>query len=125
MSDLRSRVRALCAPLPGAEASDPFGGGHEVWKVGGKIFACFGAVDPGVSVKTPDIDTATQLIDAGAARRAKYFHPSWINLPDGVAGDELAKHIIASYDQVRAGLTRKARAALPPRDTNRHVPDPD
>ena len=125
MSDLRSRVRALCAGLPGASVSDPFGGGHEVWKVGGKIFACFGAVDPGVSVKTPDINTATQLIDAGTARRAKYFHPSWINLPDGVGESELTRHIIASYDQVRLGLPRKARAALPPREPNRHVPDPD
>lgn len=116
MSDLQSRVRALCAPLPGAEASDPWGGGHEVWKVGGRIFACFGAVDPGVSVRTADVETATGLIDAGVARRAKYFHPAWINLPAGAEQGELAHRIFDSYDRVRAGLTRKVRDALPARE---------
>lgn len=29
-----------------------WGGGHDAWKVGGKMFACIGAVMPGVSVKT-------------------------------------------------------------------------
>ena len=115
MNDLRTRVRALCMHLPGAEASDPWGGGYEVWKVGGKIFACFGAAEPGVSVKTPSIETASMLIESGAARRAKYFHPSWVNLPPEAAADELAKRLLDSYDGARARLTKKLQAALPPR----------
>ncbi len=117
MADLRSRVSRICTPLPGAAASDPWGGEHEAWKVGGKMFACFGAVDPGVSVKTPDIETATMLIDAGIGRKAKYFHRSWVNLPDTVAEDELTHRVTSSYDIVRASLTKKVQATLPPRES--------
>jgi len=115
MSGLRKRLDALCAALPGAEKSDPWGGGHDAWKVGGKMFACIGAVDPGVAVKTPDIETATMLIEAGVGVRARYFHKSWVRLPDDVASDELEHRVHASYDIVRGGLTKKAQAALAPR----------
>ena len=40
----RDLVNAICAGFPGAEVSDPWGGGHDAWKVGGKMFACVGAV---------------------------------------------------------------------------------
>ncbi|MDJ1017030.1 MAG: MmcQ/YjbR family DNA-binding protein [Paracoccaceae bacterium] len=112
----RKTINAICERLPGAEWSDPWGGGHDAWKIGGKMFACMGSVDPGVSVKTPDIETATMLIDAGAGRRAKYFHRSWINLPEGSSEDELRHRIHISYDIVRASLTKKAQAALPERE---------
>ena len=42
----RDLVNAICAGLPGAEVSDPWGGGHDCWKVGGKMFAVTGAVLP-------------------------------------------------------------------------------
>ena len=61
----RERINAMCAELPGAEVSDPWGGGHDAWKVGGKMFACIGAVMPGVSVKTDSVETAEMLIAAG------------------------------------------------------------
>jgi predicted DNA-binding protein (MmcQ/YjbR family) len=54
----RKKVNAICRRLPGAEVSDPWGGGHDAWKVGGKMFACIGAVMPGVSVKTDSTETA-------------------------------------------------------------------
>lgn len=69
----RKSVEAICAGFPGAEKSDPWGGGHDAWKVGGKMFACIGAVDPGISVKTPDIETAEMLIEAGVGIKAPYF----------------------------------------------------
>ncbi|MDJ0860207.1 MAG: MmcQ/YjbR family DNA-binding protein [Dinoroseobacter sp.] len=116
MSDLRNRVSEICSALPGAEASDPWGGGHEAWKVGGKMFVCFGSVDPGVSVKTPDVETATMLIDAQVARKARYFHRSWVNLPDDVADEELTHRIVSSYDIVRGSLTKKMQAALAARE---------
>ena len=116
MSALRNRVRGICTQLPGAESSDPWGGGHDAWKVGDKMFACFGQVWPGVSVKTQDIETATMLIDAGIARKAPYFHRSWINLPEDVATDELRHRVVSSYDIVRSGLTKKVQAMLAPRE---------
>lgn len=109
----RKQVNAICAKLPGAEVSDPWGGGHDAWKVGGKMFACIGAVMPGVSVKTDSIETAEMLIEAGVAKKAPYFHRSWVNLPWGTPADELRHRIITSYRLVRKGLTKKAQAALP------------
>lgn len=108
----RERVNAICAAMKGAEVSDPWGGGHEAWKVGGKMFASIGAVMPGVSVKTDSIETAQMLIDAGYARRAPYFHKSWVNVPFEAADDELRHRIETSWRLIVAGLPRNARAAL-------------
>ncbi|WP_372425005.1 MmcQ/YjbR family DNA-binding protein [Salinarimonas chemoclinalis] len=113
---LRERVAAICAPLPGAEASDPWGGGHEAWKVGGKMFACIGSVTPGVAVKCADVETASMLIEAGVGARAPYFHRSWLLLPEDVPEDELAHRLVVSYDLVRAKLPRRIVATLPARE---------
>lgn len=110
----RDRINAICGTLPGAEVSDPWGGGHDAWKVGGKMFACIGAVTPGVSVKTDSIETAEMLIDAGVGARAPYLHRSWILLPFTVADDELRHRLTRSYLLVRAGLPRKVQATLGP-----------
>lgn len=110
----REMVTAICRELPGAEVDDPWGGGHDAWKVGGKMFACVGAVLPGVSVKTDSIETAEMLIDAGVGIKAPYFHRSWINLPWGTPQDELRHRIIASYRLIRSGLPKKVQAALAP-----------
>ncbi|MEM9059645.1 MAG: MmcQ/YjbR family DNA-binding protein [Pseudomonadota bacterium] len=115
MAGLRSRLDAICTDLPGAEKSDPWGGGHDAWKVGGKMFACIGSVEPGVSVKTADIETAAMLIDAGVGVKAPYFHRSWIRLPDEAPEDELRHRVVSSYDIVRSGLTKKLQATLAPR----------
>ncbi|MCK0167990.1 MmcQ/YjbR family DNA-binding protein [Jannaschia sp. S6380] len=103
--------------MPGAELTHPFDDGHDAWKVGGKMFTCIGAVDPGVSVKTPDVETARMLIEAGAASRAPYFHRSWVKVPETADDAELSHRIAVSYDTIRAGLTKKAQAALPLRET--------
>lgn len=112
----RETVNSICRTLPGAELSDPWGGGHDAWKVCGKMFACVGSAGDGVSVKTPDIETAQMLIDAGVGEKAPYFHRSWIRLPWGVDEDELRHRLFASYDIVRASLTKKLQATLPSRD---------
>ena len=111
----REEVNAICRALPGAEVSDPWGGGHDAWKIGGKMFACIGAVTPGVSVKCPDVETAELLIELGRAERAPYFHRSWVLVPWGkVDSDELRHRLEVAYATIRGGLTKKAQAALPP-----------
>ena len=112
----RDNVAAICGPLPGAEVSDPWGGGHDAWKVCDKMFASIGAILPGVAVKTSGIETAEMLIDTGTAVKAPYFHKSWVLLPEDVASDELEHRILSSYDIVRAGLTKKLQATLSPRE---------
>ena len=111
----RDALRVICDALPGAEVSDPWGGGHDAWKVGGKMFACIGATLPGVAVKTADIETAAMLIEAAVGSKAPYFHKSWILLPEEADAEELRHRVIVSYDLVRGGLTKKAQASLPPR----------
>ncbi|RMH47849.1 MAG: MmcQ/YjbR family DNA-binding protein [Alphaproteobacteria bacterium] len=112
----RDLVNAICAAFPGAERSDPWGGGHDAWKVGGRMFACIGARTPGVSVKTPDPATARMLIDCGVAARAPYLHPSWVLLPLDSPEAELSHRIAVSYRLVRAGLPRRLREGLAPLD---------
>jgi len=108
----RETINAICKEFPGAELSDPWGGGHDAWKVGGKMFACIGSVTPGVSVKTDSIETAEMLIDAGVGVKAPYFHRSWILLPWETETEELEHRLRESYRLVRGSLTKKAQAAL-------------
>ncbi|MGV6846762.1 MAG: MmcQ/YjbR family DNA-binding protein [Marinibacterium sp.] len=110
----RQIINAICAALPGAEHADPWGGGHDAWKIGGKMFACIGTAGTGVSVKTESIETAQMLIDTGIGEKAPYFHRSWIHLPLEADPDELAHRLTMSYAIVRAGLPKKVQAALPP-----------
>lgn len=112
----RNLVNTICRAFPGAEVSDPWGGGHDAWKVGGKMFACIGTMDDGVSIKTPDIETAELLIETGAAERAPYFHKSWVHLPfKGMEDtDELRFRLARSYRIVREGLPKKVQASLAP-----------
>lgn len=112
----RQLVNDICKSLPGAEWSDPWGGGHDAWKVGGKMFACIGMKEDGVSVKTPSIDDASFLIDMGRATKAPYFHRSWVRVDwDVIAPDELRARIETSYDIVFAGLTKKRQREIGPR----------
>ena len=89
----RAGVNAICAAFPGAEVSDPWGGGHDAWKVGGKMFACIGAMGQGVSVKTDSVETAQLVIEAGHGIKAPYFHRSWVLLPWGLVEDAAAPEL--------------------------------
>jgi len=110
----RDLVNRHCATLPGAAHSDPWGGGHDAWKVGAKLFAVVGAMeDHGVAVKCPDIDSATLLIEMGHALPAPYFHKSWVRLPWGLVSDaEMIERLETSYRIIRAGLPKKLQATL-------------
>ncbi len=109
----RDAVNAACAAFPGAEWSDPWGGGHDAWKVGGKMFACIGVANDGVSVKTPDVETAGLLIEAGRAERAPYFHKSWVRLPwNHVDADEFQDRLRISYEIVLSSLPKKVQKAI-------------
>ncbi|UWQ22623.1 MmcQ/YjbR family DNA-binding protein [Jannaschia sp. W003] len=112
----RAEINALCAARPGATLHHSFGPGHDVWKVGDKMFAVMGAADDGISLKTGGPDTAAMLIDAGVGERAPYLHASWVRLPPGSDDGEIAHRVRSSYALIRATLTKKAQAALPRED---------
>lgn len=104
----RAIVNTICAAHPGATASDP-ATELDSWKVGGKMFACFGDRIDGVCLKTDSVETAQMLIDAGAARRAPYFHKSWVLVDFDSAEDELRHRIAVSYDIIFKALPKKLR----------------
>jgi predicted DNA-binding protein (MmcQ/YjbR family) len=113
----RAEFDALCLAHPGATLSGP--GELDAWKVGGRMFACYGHTDmreantARVSVKCPDAETAAMLIDAGAAAKAPYFHRSWVQLDLATLDpDEAAHRVAVSYDTVRKALPKKIREAL-------------
>ncbi|WP_110030711.1 MmcQ/YjbR family DNA-binding protein [Hoeflea marina] len=110
----RDAVNRICAALPGSEKSDPWGGGHDCWKVGGKMFAVIGASDDhGVSLKCADTETADLLIEMGRAEKAPYLHASWVRIRwGGMEEDELAERLRRSYELIRSKLSGKIRAAL-------------
>ncbi len=102
----RTLINRICAEHAGATASDP-STELDSWKVGGKMFACFGDRIDGVCVKTDSIETAKMLIDAGAARRAPYFHKSWVLMSFDSAEDEMRHRIATSYDIIFKALPKK------------------
>jgi predicted DNA-binding protein (MmcQ/YjbR family) len=110
----RKNVNDICKTFPGAEVSDPWGGGHDAWKVGGKMFATMGAIMEGVSIKTDSIETAQMLIEAGVGVKAPYFHRSWINISWDMEEEELRARLSASYRLIRASLPRKLQVSLAP-----------
>ncbi|MDT1061243.1 MmcQ/YjbR family DNA-binding protein [Paracoccus sp. CPCC 101403] len=110
----RDLVNELCAAQPGAEWSDPWGGGHDCWKIGGKTFAVTGTAGTHVAVKTESAELAAFLIETGVAEHAPYLHRSWVALPLDSAPDELAHRIRHSYRLVRTGLPKKVQVGLPP-----------
>ena len=112
----KDRLGAICATLPGAVEAHPSEGQLHSWKLADKMFACMGSKDPGVSVKTPSVETATMLIDASVAQRAKYFHRSWVRLPEDVAEEELRHRVQVSYDLIRGSLSKKMQAGLAERE---------
>lgn len=112
----RDQINAFCANLPGAEQSDPFGGGHDVWKVGDKSFVFMGVKNEGLSLKCADAETAALLIDMGRAQKAPYLtRGGWVFFGWNAIDDaEMRERLTTSYLTVRRSLTKKAQAALGP-----------
>jgi predicted DNA-binding protein (MmcQ/YjbR family) len=113
----REEFNAFCRTLPAATHVVQWGG-HDVWKVGGKVFAIGGAETPtlGVSFKTSEIGFEA-LRDAPGLRPAPYLASrglKWIQryAEPGPDAGELEEHLRRSHAIVAAGLTRKARLAL-------------
>jgi len=110
------QVHALLRVKPSAEASRPFGPEHVVYKVGGRMFAIVAdEADVRVTLKCDPV--LSEIVRGQYAAITPGYHTDkrhWITvrqdsaLPDA----ELTRLFDHAYDQVRAKLTRKARAAL-------------
>lgn len=114
----RADFDTLCAIHPGAVLSGP--GELDAWKIGGKMFACFGHTDTRAAnndhavVRCADTEMARMLIETGAAGKPAYFRGAWVRLDlESLDPEEAAHRIAVSYDTIRSGLTKKLQASLP------------
>lgn len=107
----RDEIDLICKTHRGATPADPTTE-LDSWKVGGKMFVCFGDRIDGFCTKTDSIETAQMLIDAGAATKAPYFHRSWVLVSFDTSPDEAAHRIATSYEIICKSLTKKRRDAL-------------
>ena len=109
-------VGKVCLALKGATLDHAFGEGHDVYRVGDKMFVMVGA-GGGLSFKVSDIAYEV-LTETGRAIPAPYLaRMKWVNIPDMAnAGDwtdaDLADHFATAHAIVAGKLTRKTRAAL-------------
>ncbi|QPH55828.1 MmcQ/YjbR family DNA-binding protein [Pontivivens ytuae] len=106
--------------LPGAWMVVQWMGAH-VFKVGpgdkAKVFAIFADKTERVTLKCKDAETASFLIEIGAAEKAPHLpRGGWVAFSlNDTDEDDLRERIETSYDVVRATLTKAQQADLPPR----------
>lgn len=110
----RALANAVARALPGAQVSDPSGGGHDARKLGGKMFAGVGAArGDGVDATCAGVEAARQAVGTGHAVKAPCFHASRVRLPWGPVPEEaLRERIETSCRLNRDGLPKQVRAAL-------------
>jgi predicted DNA-binding protein (MmcQ/YjbR family) len=113
----RDALNAYCKSLPQTTHVVQWGN-SDVWKVGGKLFAVLGWSD-GESAATFKVsDLAYEVLsDMPGIRPAPYLTSrgmKWIQVygNTGLPDDELKVHIEASYEMIKAKLTKKLRAEL-------------
>jgi predicted DNA-binding protein (MmcQ/YjbR family) len=109
---IRATVNAICKSMPSAELTDPWGGGHDTWKIGGKMFASIGSMGGGVAVKCATVQDILHLEDMFGWPRAPYFHRSWVFVPLDTDEAELRHRIEISHAIIRASLTAKLPGTL-------------
>ncbi len=107
---LDPRIDTIARALPAVTHVVQWGN-HDVYKVGGKVFAISG---DGVSMKVSDIGYEV-LTENGMARPAPYMaRNKWVLFDDtrGMDEDELAGHLANAHMIVAGKLTKKLKAEL-------------
>ena len=109
-------VCALCAALPGAEATSPFGPDNVVYKVGGKMFALVSLDVARVNLKC-EPERAVELRERHPAVEPGYHMNKrhWNSVyweREALAAAEVEAWVRDSYDLVVASLPKARRAAL-------------
>ena len=108
-------VRAICRALPGV-TEDIKWDDDLVFSVGGKMFVVVMLEPPHrISFKC-DPETFAELVERDGIIPAPYLaRAMWVSvesLDEGMDGRELARRIGASYELVKARLTKRVLAAL-------------
>ncbi|MEQ9506906.1 MAG: MmcQ/YjbR family DNA-binding protein [Hyphomonas sp.] len=106
--------RKHCLSLPGAECVQQWGD-DQVYKIAGKMFTATDKACTRISFKCSD-EAFHVLTESGTAIPAPYLaRAKWVQVTPGALPDaELRQRVRQAYAIVRAGLTKKVQAALPP-----------
>ena len=113
----RDEFNAFCGGLKATTHVVQWGN-SDVWKVGGKLFALCGWYEGGPAFTFKVGEIAFEVLgDAPGIRPAPYLASrgmKWLQVYDvtPLGTNELKGHLVASYDMIVAGLTKKARAEL-------------
>jgi predicted DNA-binding protein (MmcQ/YjbR family) len=106
-------INDFCGTLGATTCVNSFGPEHDVWKIGGKVFAIVSRPGGAVSFKCSDVESAQMLIESGAAHKAPYCHASWAMVVYGEMPDqELHARLAAAYAIIRKSLPKKVQAEL-------------
>lgn len=106
-------IHDFCGSLVAVTCVNSFGPEHDVWKIGGKVFAIANKPRDSVSFKCTSIEAAQMLIEAGVAHKAPYCHASWAMVIYGeMPDDELQARLTASYKIIFNALPKKVQASL-------------
>jgi predicted DNA-binding protein (MmcQ/YjbR family) len=106
-------LHALCAALPGAVLTFPFGEETAVYKVGGRIFALLGLVGPAsinLKAEPPDVTGLVETYDA-ITRGYHMNKKHWITVElDGSLPPGLVEELVEdSYDLIVDKLPARDR----------------
>lgn len=113
----RECLRERCGRKPGVTSGFPFGEEHEVFKVGGKIFAVLHVQESPVKVTLKADPDLTRLLrdQYPAVQPARYFDKRYWStvICDGTVPEgEFDDLLDASYDIVFGSLKKSDREAL-------------
>ena len=117
LSERTDAVRAAIEAMPRCEGSSlPSARGVTLYKVMGKMFAILEVAKiTGVILKVdPHLMDVLKDQYAGVGHRSHLDRRFWlhVNFDADVPTEEIVRLVAHSYDQVRAGLTKKQRAEL-------------
>lgn len=113
----RDDLTHFCAAMPQTTHVVQWGNA-DVYKVGGKVFAIVGMGQSGNTVTFKVTDLAFEVLsDSPGLRPAPYMASrglKWIQHYDtpGLSDDSLKQHIVASYDMITRGLSKKKQGEL-------------
>jgi len=107
----RTAIAKFCRSLPAVTMAIQWGD-HQVYKVGGKMFAVISA--RGLSFKANEV-AFEMLVETGLARPSPYMaQAKWLYVDDPAGFDvkDLRGYLAASHALVAKKLTRKAQREL-------------
>jgi predicted DNA-binding protein (MmcQ/YjbR family) len=102
-----------CRALSGVTLDHPWDG-HDVYKVGGKMFAVYSPGDDTFSFKASDIAFEV-LTETGPGKPAPYLARAkwvWFESPKARDADEVEGWLKTAHGLIAAKLTKKSRAEL-------------